>query len=156
MIEVAIPGRGNYRLEHLVLDLNGTIALDGEVIPGVRERLARLANLLTVSVVTADTHGNAASLKDDLQASLHRIQPGGEEAQKLALVTRLGADRTAAIGNGSNDVSMLKESAIGICVLGGEGAAAGAITAADIVAPDINSALDLLLKPDRLVATLRR
>jgi soluble P-type ATPase len=51
---------------------------------------------------------------------------------------------------------MLKESAVGICIVGKEGAAVEAVMSADLVTFDINDALDLLLKPERLVATLRK
>ena len=50
LIEITIPGRENYEFRHLVLDLNGTIALDGEVIEGVEERLCQLSSLLSISI----------------------------------------------------------------------------------------------------------
>ena len=43
-----------------------------------------------------------------------------------------------------------------IAVIGPEGAAALAVGAAHVVAPNICAALDLLLNPQRLTATLRR
>ncbi len=51
---------------------------------------------------------------------------------------------------------MLAAAALGIAVPGPEGAAAVTLAAADVVAPDILVALDLLTHPQRLVATLRR
>ncbi len=155
MIEIAIPGRGNYRLSHLVLDLNGTIGLDGELVEGVEERLRRLNELLKLFVVSADTFGSASGLKEKLKAEIHLVERGEEAAQKLDLVEKLGRDKTVCIGNGANDAAMLKGAAIGICVLGREGTSATAITSSDVVIPDINAALDLLLNTDRLVATLR-
>ncbi|MBC8275909.1 MAG: HAD hydrolase family protein [Chloroflexi bacterium] len=155
MIEITIPGRGCYKFKHLVLDLNGTIALDGEIIEGVEGRLHQISRLLNISVVTADTHGSAQRLEEGLDINMSRIEPGREDAQKLALVQQLGNENTICIGNGSNDVSMLKESALGICVVGREGLSFEAIMNSDLMVPDINDALDLLLKPDRLVATLR-
>ena len=83
------------------------------------------------------------------------MEKGEEAAQKLALVEKLGRDRTVCIGNGTNDAAMLKGAAIGICVLGREGASTTALTGSDVVVPDINAALELLLNTDRLVATLR-
>ena len=156
MIEITIPGRGSYRLKHLVLDLNGTIALDGEIIEGVGEKLQKLGRLLGISIVTADTHGSAQRLEADITIRIHIIEKGAEDAQKLALVEQLGKANTVSIGNGCNDVSMLRESALGICVLGGEGAVVEAMMNADLLVPDINTALDLLLNTDRLVATLRK
>ena len=155
MIEVTIPGKGIYRLNHLVLDLNGTIALDGNIIDGVRERLPALSKLLEISVITADTLGRAQGLAKSLGVEIHKVDTGEERVQKLRFVQQLGSESVVAIGNGSNDVSMLREAVLGICVIGPEGAAAEAVTNCDLVVPDINAALDLLIKPERLIATLR-
>lgn len=156
MIEITIPGRGNYRLRYLVVDLNGTIALDGGILEGVEEKLQRLEKFLDVFVVTADTFGSASGLRGKLQTEIHLVEKGQEDAQKSALVEKLGKEKTVSIGNGSNDVSMLKESAVAICVLGREGASAEAIMSSDLVVPDINAAIELLLNTDRLIATLRK
>jgi len=155
LIEIAIPGRGNYKLSHLVLDLNGTIALDGELIEGVEERLQRLSKLLKLFIISADTFGSASGLKEKLKAEIYLVGKGEGATQKLDLVEKLGRDKTICIGNGVNDAAMLRGAAIGICVLGREGASATAITGSDVVTPDINAALELLLNTDRLVATLR-
>lgn len=156
MVEVSVPGRGHYHIEHLILDLNGTIALDGELIRGVKERIGTLSKKVQVTVVTADTNKNAELLLKDLPVALCRIEEAGEGEQKARLVREKGEDRTVSVGNGSNDVSMLKESVLGICIVGREGASSEAMMASDLVIPHINDALDLLLKPHRLRATLRR
>jgi soluble P-type ATPase len=57
MIKIEIPGYGNQELMNLMLDLNGTLAVDGELINGVKERLNNLSELLDIYVVTADTFG---------------------------------------------------------------------------------------------------
>jgi soluble P-type ATPase len=51
---------------------------------------------------------------------------------------------------------MLKTAALGICILSTEGTAVDTLLAADLVAPDIQSALDLLEKPLRIIASLRQ
>jgi soluble P-type ATPase len=155
VIDMEIPGRESYRIGHLVLDLNGTISLDGEIIGGVTERLEGLRHQLDITVVTADTNRNAESLLAGLPVRIHTIGENQENEQKLAVVLEKGKENTVSIGNGCNDVSMLKESAIGICVVGKEGASPEALMASDVVVPSINDALDLLLKPQRLRATLR-
>ena len=156
MIQVDIPGRGNYKFEYLLLDLNGTLTLDGEIIEGVQERLAVLRERLDILIVTADTLGKAQSLGDALGVRVHKLERGGEQAQKCELARRLGPAATVSIGNGANDAAMLKESVLGICVLGPEGASSEAAAASVVLAPDINAALDLLVHPVRLVATLRK
>ena len=156
MIEITIPGKRNYTIENLILDLNGTIALDGTIIKGVTKKLALLSQKLDVIVVTADTNKNAERLLRDLPVTVYTIEEAEENNQKLGVVLQKGKNNTISIGNGCNDVSMLRESAIGICTVGREGASAEAMIASDLVIPTINDALDLLLKPHRLKATLRK
>ncbi len=156
MLQLDIPGRGKLELAHLVLDLNGTIARDGEVLPGVAERLASLGEGLTAHLVTADTHGKAVTIASRLGVQLARIEPGSEAEQKRALVQRLGAEQVVAVGNGANDGAMLRTAALGIAVLGGEGLAVEALHSADVVVTSIEDALDLLIHPKRLMATLRK
>jgi len=156
LIELDVPGLGLLSLEHLVLDLNGTVAVDGEVLPGVAERLRLLYKALQVHLVSADTRGQAAETAARLGVVWERVSPGAEAAQKGEFVERLGASRVAAIGNGANDVAMLRSAALGLAVLQGEGLAVAALMAADLVVGSVEDALDLLLKPARLVASLRR
>lgn len=155
MIELAIPGFADLRLQHLVLDYNGTLARDGELLPGVDERLRRLAQTMTLHVVTADTFGTAAARLAPLPAEVMVLPQDGQAPAKRRYVERLGAAQVACIGNGRNDRLMLAAVALGIAVVQDEGASAEAVAAADVVAPDIAAALDLLLHPQRLVATLR-
>ena len=49
MRRLGIPGFGTICLEHLVLDYNGTLAVDGRPLPGVRPRLRALARSLDCS-----------------------------------------------------------------------------------------------------------
>ena len=107
-------------------------------------------------VVTADTFGVASAGLEGVRCTLSILPPGGQDAAKLAYIQRLGSEQTVAIGNGRNDRSMLAAAVLGIVVIEGEGAAAAALLAADVVAPGILPALDLLLNPLRLVATLRQ
>ncbi len=155
MIEFTIPGRGTLRLEHLVLDVNGTLALDGKLIDGVEQALARLHDRLEIHLITADTHGRQAEIDWQLGLQAVRLQPGGEVEQKAAFVRQLGVEKTAAIGQGANDAGMLREAVIGVAVLSREGLAADARNAADLVVPDILAALELFEKPLRIVASLR-
>lgn len=156
MIKIAIPGRGNYSIKYLILDLNGTIAIDGTIIPGVKEKLGMLSQKVDIFLVTADTNNNAGVLVSELPVKLYQIKESEENDQKVKVVLKRGRNTTVSIGNGCNDVSMLKESAIGICIIGGEGASAEAVMASDLVVSTVNDALNLLLKPDRLRATLRK
>jgi P-type E1-E2 ATPase len=156
LIELSIPGKGELILEHVVFDVNGTLAVDGILCEGVEERLAALADYLTIHMLTADTHGGQAAIDAQLGMKAVRMRQGNEREQKATYVERLGAERVAAVGNGGNDVGMLRAAAVGIAVLGREGLNGEALQAADVIAGSPVDALDLLLKPKRLIATLRR
>lgn len=156
MIELSIPGRGGLRLQHLVTDVNGTLAIDGILIDDLATRIASLQNRLTVHLLTADTHGRQAAIDQQLSLTATRLSAGDEQEQKRSYVARLGADSVVAVGQGANDAGMLKEAALGICVMSEEGAAIETLLAADLIVPNIVAAFDLLDKPSRIVATLRK
>ena len=155
MLSIQIPGFGLLEIDHLVLDYNGTLAVDGVLITGVKKMLNMLSDRLDVYVVTADTFGKAADGLKEVNCRLTVLDPGRQDQAKLDFVNRLGADRTACIGNGRNDALMLTASALGIAVILAEGASAVSLSAADVVCTGIVSALELLLNPLRLTATLR-
>lgn len=155
MIEVDVPSFGKLTLEHLVLDYNGTLAVDGEPLPGVRESLAALAGRLTVHVVTGDTFGKVRQEMAGFPCELVVLEAEGQARAKLAYIENLSAESVAAIGNGRNDRLMLERAALGIAVTEGEGTSVEALRAADVACRGILDALGLLLNPRRLVATLR-
>jgi P-type E1-E2 ATPase len=155
MIKIAIPGRKSLALAYLVLDVNGTLALDGQLLPDVAAQLGELRNQIEIRLLSADTYGTLAAVAADLQVPMQRLEPGDQAAQKAAVVETLGAGQVMAMGNGANDVGMLRQAALGVAVLGPEGLATECLTAAAIIVPNINVGLDLLLHPRRLAATLR-
>ena len=155
MIELSVPGVGQYRLAHLVLDVNGTISVDGELIEGVVERVQQLADRVEIHLLTADTRGSAGALAKRLGVACTRVERGHEAQQKRDFVDALGPDSVIAIGNGNNDEAMLARAGLGIAVMGPEGTALRALVASDVVTRSIADALDLVRDPTRLLATLR-
>ena len=156
MIELNIPGRGALQLEHLVCDVNGTLAVDGRLLDGMVRQLTGLRDRLTLHLVTADTLGRQAVIDRQLNLQSVRVLPGNEQSQKLEFVRSLGPERVVAIGQGANDAAMLQAAALGIAVLSQEGLAIETLRAADILVPDIYVALELIEKPLRIVASLRK
>jgi len=156
MLNLEIPDFATLRLQHLVLDYNGTLAQDGKLLTGVTERLGLLKRNLQLHVLTADTFGNARTeLANIPDARLVILDTQGQAQAKRDYVRELGSRITACIGNGRNDRLMLQEAALGIAVVQGEGAAGETLRAAHVVVRDIAGALDLLIQPLHLVATLR-
>jgi P-type E1-E2 ATPase len=156
MIELTIPGRGPLRIAHLVTDVNGTLAVDGILIEGLAKRLTSLRDRLEIHLLTADTHGRQAAIDDLLRLKATCIQSGNEAETKAEFVRQLGAETVVAVGQGANDAEMLKAAALGICVMSKEGVAVETLITADLVVPDIFAALDLLDKPLRIIASLRK
>ena len=152
---IAIPHFGDLRIEHILFDLNGTLACEGTIAPSTRQRLIALGKRADLVVMSADTHGTLAAECAGLPLRIHRVEDGPGGPQKLALLETLGAARTVAVGNGRNDVEMLRAAALGIAILGPEGAARDALLASAVWFVAIDDALDSLLNPLRLVATLR-
>lgn len=156
MISLDIPGFGALVLGHCVADFSGTLSEDGRLIAGVRERIALLAGLLEIHVLTSDTHGRAREALEGLRGTLHILQGECHELQKQQYVLRLGAAGVVALGNGNNDVPLLHAARLGIAVCLAEGCSVAALNAAAILVKSPLDAFDLLLHPKRLTATLRR
>lgn len=156
MIELSIPGKGDFILHHVVFDVNGTLALDGGLLDGVADRFRLLADQLEIHLLTADTHGKQAKIDQELGLTASRVTQGQEREQKADYVIDLESEHVVAVGNGSNDALMLEVAAIGIAVIGTEGLSVEALQSADLVCGSITDALDLLLNPKRLMASLRR
>lgn len=155
MIEIRLPDHP-IELRCLLLDLNGTLTADGQLLAGVSSRIEALRGELAIEIASGDTFGTARQVASELALPIALLPSARQAERKRSIVMRLGDERTAVVGNGSNDAMALRAAALGICVVGTEGAAGAAVLAADIVVPDPLTALDLLLHPDRVVATLRR
>lgn len=163
MLQIPIPGRDLLALEHLVCDLNGTLAEDGLLFEGISGRLVELSASLTLHILTADTHGTSEAVAEQLrqayigagQETMPRWQRVETGLDKEWYVRELGARSVVAIGNGANDEAMFRIAGLSIVVLGSEGTSPAALLAAHILAPSSLAALDLLLYPDRIAATLR-
>lgn len=155
MIEIEVPGFGALKFMHLVLDYNGTIACDGKLIAGVDERIRQLAQDLRIHVLTADTFGSVRESLSQLPCIVSIIPRENQAEAKADYVADLGAENCVCVGNGRNDAVMLAAARLGIAVVQTEGCAGAAIMHADVLVRGILDALDLLLHPLRLVATLR-
>jgi len=156
MIKISLPGRDITReLSNLILDLNGTLTVDGNLIEGVKPRLNEMKTDLQIYLVTSDTLGCGAKVAEELEIPIFKVgnEQGGED--KLDFLNTIGPEETIMIGNGYNDRLILENAALSIAVIGPEGCCTQAVQQADLVVNNIVDALDLLLKPMRIIATLR-
>lgn len=150
-----IPSFGVFKIENLVFDYNGTLALDGYISDKTKADLLVLCNTFNVYIVTADTFGLARKELENLPLDIKILRTSKEDLEKLEFLKCIGYENTIAIGNGSNDTQMLSNAAIGICILGKEGCSTKALSASDIVVNSIDDAISVILNEKRMIATLR-
>ena len=155
MLELDIPGFGPVLLHHLVSDFTGTLSVDGELLPGVKEKLNEMAGILDVHILTADTFGKARHELQGIRCDISILTGESHDIQKEVFVQKLGAGSVMAFGNGNNDRRMLKAARVGVAVCLAEGCSRDAIVSADIVVLSPVDALNLILNPKRMKATLR-
>jgi P-type E1-E2 ATPase len=156
MLKLSIPGfKEDISIHHLVLDFNGTLAIDGKRIKGIKGALTRISKKIQVHVLTGDTHGTAKEELKDIPCKIKLLPKLNQAVEKEKYIRKINPATVISIGNGRNDKLMLKISEIGIIVVQKEGASAETLMEADVVCYDIHSALDLINNPSRLTATLR-
>jgi len=158
-IAIDIPGFGKLQINAILTDYTGTLSFNGKLSPGVRERLLRLAELADIHVVSADSFGTAEKELEGLPVICKKLEGTGEDVQKRLYAETLDPRHVASFGNGNNDrlhMKLVKESGgLTIAVDNGEGCAHEAIRNANVIVAGAVNALDLLLEPTRLRATLR-
>ncbi|MFO7887381.1 MAG: haloacid dehalogenase [Eubacteriales bacterium] len=155
MIKLEIPGYGDVKIENILLDYNGTIASEGKLIPDLKSIMEKLSKKVKIFVLTADTFGTVEEEIKDLPIEIIKIKKENERQQKEEALKKLGPKNTISYGNGNNDKLMIKESIIGICIMGDEGCSRETLEEADLVINSIEKGLLLLLDKNKLKATLR-
>ena len=155
MLNLDIPGFGKIEIRHLLSDFTGTLSVDGRLAEGVRERLERVAAILPVHILTADTFGTARRALAGMECTLRIFEEPGLTRLKADYARQLGSGGVLALGNGRNDRALLAAARVGVVVCMAEGCAVEAVQAADLLVPSAANALDLVLEPRRLLAGLR-
>ena len=107
MIRIEIPGREALEIAHVVLDYNGTIAVDGALLPPVRQRLEQLKEVVEIHVLPADTYGTVQEQCRMPSVAVHTFPRAGAAACKAEIVSALEGG-VACFGNGFNDIPMFE------------------------------------------------
>ena len=154
MIKVEISGRETLMIDHVVLDYNGTVAVDGILLEELKPRLQALLKEVTVTVLTADTYGTVRAQCEPLGLKVETFPREGAAKCKAEIVKNLSGGK-ACFGNGFNDCEMFDLADLSVAIMEGEGVCAALLSHAHVLVRSAAEALDLLLKPDRLRATLR-
>lgn len=155
MIIIQRPGQTNLEIEFILIDLEGTLAIDGRVHPKTKDKINLLSRKLKFYIFTTGERARAEERLRKVKAEIISLSGENISKQKLDLLHQLGHEKVAAIGNGADDAQMIDKAGFGICVIGKEAAAGETLRRADLIVTDILDALDFLLKPLRQKATLR-
>lgn len=154
-MKVDIPGRESIEVRNIIFDYNGTIAVDGLIKESIKEDLGKLSKEFNVYVLTADTYGSAKSQCESLGIEVVTFPRENASIFKNEFLERLGKNQTICVGNGFNDIEMCKNAVLSIGILDREGIASSLILSVDIVASGIESAIEIILNKNRIIATLR-
>lgn len=154
MIRIEIPGWEALDICHIVLDYNGTAAVDGVFLSEAEERILKLKEMAQLYILTADTYGTVKEQCRSLGIEVMTFPREGAARCKEETVKGLSGG-VACLGNGLNDIQMFDAADLSIAVLEKEGICGRLLNHADVIVPSFSAGLDLLLKPDRLRATLR-
>jgi len=155
LVVLKIPGQDECTLENIVFDYNGTLAVDGVIDKKIKSRLTKLAEHFNVYILTADTYGTVTDQCKNLNVTVKTFPKENAGLEKRKIIQGLNGDKTIAVGNGFNDIKMLKESRLTFAVIEKEGCCGQLIYHADIVVNSILDVLDALENPARIKATLR-
>jgi soluble P-type ATPase len=147
-------GAGTYDLNTIILDLNGTLAVNGQLVTGAEERLLKLKEMgFKILLFSGDQRGNALELSERTGIELKRATSTEE---KEALTNECQLENTVSIGNARIDIGTFRPARLSIATLQGEGIHTEILQHVDILMLSINDALDLLINKDTFEATMRK
>lgn len=156
MISIQRSGMGSLDIHFVLIDFEGTLAMDGRVHPKAKDKVNLLSKRATLYIVTKSSREKVEETLRKMTVEILYVPEGDSSQQKLNLLQRLGPHQTAVIGNGLDDARIMEQAGLGMCVIGKEGSSAEAVAKADLVVTHVLDALDFLLKPLRQRATLGR
>jgi len=156
MISIQRPGMESLDIHFVLIDFEGTLAMDGRVHPKAKDKVNLLSKRATIYILTKGNREKVEETLRKMKAEILYVTEGDSSQQKLNVLQRLGPHQTAVIGNGFDDVQIMEQAGLGMCVIGKEGSSPEAVAKADLVVTSVLDALDFLLRPLRQGATLGR
>jgi len=157
-IPIEIPGFGDREIHTVVSDYTGTLSCAGKLVPGVREKLTKIMELVDIRIISSDSFGTAErELAGIVKPEILKTDKHDVEKQKY--VEKFDLKHIAAFGNGNNDRLLLKtvkeSGGLAVAVDNGEGCAIDALLNANLFIVGAVNGLNLLLEPRSCKATLR-
>ncbi|RJR16835.1 MAG: hypothetical protein C4582_14160 [Desulfobacteraceae bacterium] len=85
-LKLEIPGKGIVKLTKIVLDLNGTLTVDGKLHEKTLSLLNKAADILEVYILTADTLGSAIQIGQEINVNVQIVSGESTSAAKADFV----------------------------------------------------------------------
>lgn len=150
-------------IDTLAMDLNGTLTVDGAVVPGVASSLAKLQSAgLRLYIITGDVRGTARRIVSELARGGVNIEllickdARGTAFAKLSRLLDVGLDGLAYIGNGQGDALAVRAAAFSVVTTQAELSSAETIAGAVGHATCITHALTGLLDEKLMCASFHQ
>jgi P-type E1-E2 ATPase len=148
-----IPKGETIEINTIVLDLNGTLTVNGKLESSTEKLVKQLQNKgFRLVLISGDIRGNAKAIADKLGMDLYL---GSTSDEKAAQMQQFDKSKTAAIGNARIDIGTFENAILSIATLQSEGIHTTIIKHVDIIVPSIDNALQLFLDKKSLEGTLR-
>lgn len=154
MITILRPGQEPLEFDFILIDFEGTLASDRRIHPKAKDKINLLSKRTKIYILTKGEKERVEEALRRVKAEIIYLREGEASKQKLDLLLNVGASRAVVVGNGIDDVPLMKEAGFRMAIIGKEGTSIELIQTADIVFTNIVDALDFLLKPLRQKATL--
>lgn len=149
-----VPEIGEIEIKTIVLDLNGTLSVNGDISQQTKEKIDLVTKEgVKIILFTGDQRGTAESLCKEIGVEFHRAKSSKEKAE---LSEKLDYETTAAIGNARIDIGTFKNAKVSVATLQSEGIHVGILAHVDVIVPSIEDALDFFLNENTFCATMRK
>jgi len=148
-----IPQSESFEINTIVLDLNGTLTVNGILSEDTKQLIIKLKDLeYKIVLISGDIRGNAKTIADELDIELLLGKTSNEKALQMK---NFDKETTAAIGNARIDIGTFENARLSVATLQAEGIHTGILQHVDIIVPNINNALNLFIEKKSLEGTLR-
>ncbi len=149
-----VSGVGEYNIDAIVFDLNGTLAFNGKLIKGVKKRFQKLKKLgCQLIIVSSDQYGNGRLIAKNLDVDFYSAS---DTIEKEKVLKKLNIPNIAAVGNGRVDIGLFRYAMLSVALIEGEGMHSEVINSADVLFTSINNVLDFFIYKDIFEATLKK
>jgi soluble P-type ATPase len=112
MITMERPGQEPLGIEYILIDFEGTLAVDRRVDPKAKDKMNLLSRRTKLYVLAQGQDQVAEEVLKKVKAEIVHLKEGESSQGKLNLLNELGAQRTVAIGNGLTMSPWLKKPAL--------------------------------------------